>query len=319
MANELPLPSRTLPFSITLGSDVEVFLRDEDGNHDFPSGITTGTKATPEVIADDLSVQRDGMALEFNFEPKTCHNTRDIMDFFHTYTETYLKRMRKFVHERTGGKYSISKENVVKFDKEVLDRQDPYNLESGCSPYNVAALPSALEGVTYQMTGAPVYDFENGRHLSHHRVAGGHVHIGFDYMNGRVFSVEELEHECVIIAALLGTLTRYFYRGMNDYRRNLEVRAGLYPGYATCSSFRKKAYGIEYRYPTNAWLFSPKSKLLISKCLAHLLFAMRWEVDRNEFFRFVIRYPQKFSPHCSFINESETSHGKSILRNHGVR
>lgn len=80
----------------------------------------------------------------------------------------------------------------------------------------------------------PLACYEN----TNERAAGGHVHIGVDNL-----SKEEMEH---LVKVLDLYVTMPLMRYENPERRRHYGKAG---------SYRPKEYGLEYRTPSNVWIF----------------------------------------------------------------
>lgn len=116
----------------------------------------------------------------------------------------------------------ISQESVVEFDDDQFYHPDAY--VAGCDPdYSV-----------WNTTATP--DFS----ATKLRCAGGHIHIGC----GELTSEE--------LSALIKVLDVYVtlpFLHLEDPRRR-----ALYGG---AGAYRVKPYGVEYRTPSNIWIFDP--------------------------------------------------------------
>lgn len=130
-------------------------------------------------------------------------------------------------------KLQISEDAYAEFPEKEL--KDPLALISGCDPdYN------AYTGET----NTPP-DFYN----TNARSAAGHVHVGTKLAKGEI---EKL------VRALDLTLTIPALRFENAERRKLYGKAGC---------FRPKPYGLEYRTPSNFWIFTDERRKWVFRCV----------------------------------------------------
>jgi hypothetical protein len=120
--------------------------------------------------------------------------------------------------------------NDVGFPEEVL--RTPAARQLGClADYNAYAQGVAFPATTVEMLG--------GR-----RFAGGHIHIGYD--NPDNIPPWVAARLCDVFIGL-----RLTEQDHQPHRRTLYGQAGR---------FRPKPYGIEYRQPSNLWLFDNYSR-----------------------------------------------------------
>lgn len=144
--------------------------------------------------------------------------------------EEFIKRVQRTLVDikrnlkRNG--LSLSKNPFIKFDQDQL--LDPRSLVFLCNPdWNAWTLKKNEEVM-----------FEN----VHFRSAAGHIHIGMELSS----STKKL-----LLVQLLDILI-----GVGSYRMESVDRRKFY---GQAGSFREKPYGIEYRVPSNWWIWKKDS------------------------------------------------------------
>jgi hypothetical protein len=204
---------------ILVGCDPEVFVK-RNGVFESAYGLIKGDKKNPQKV-NRGAVQVDGMALEFNIDP--AHSE----DEFCINVQEVLSIMKSMVPD-----FEVVATPVADFSLEYLKAQPKEALELGCDP-DFNAWSGAVN---------PRPDGERPM-----RTASGHVHIGWsdkeDIQNG-----EHLER-CRLAAKQMD-----FYLGLPSLFYDGDKRRREMYGKAGC--FRPKAYGVEYRTLSNAWLNS---------------------------------------------------------------
>jgi len=204
---------------LSIGTDVELFAKDNQGKHKSLCGLIGGTKGSPRQL-DNLSpgfcVQEDNVALEYNIPP--CINKRQWIE------------ANKIMLEESGSilleyGFSISEEASVSFAKEEL--MHPNALLFGCEPdYNVWKLLENPKPICKDKTL---------------RTAGGHIHVGTN--KDVVDSVKLMDLFLGVPSILLDDTPS------SMKRRELYGKAG---------ALRPKSYGFEYRTLSNFWIFNDK-------------------------------------------------------------
>jgi len=120
----------------------------------------------------------------------------------------------------------VSADAFGPFSKEELSH--PYALVGGCDP--------DFNAYTGTLNPKPFLEYFD------ERAAGGHVHIGTEITDS------EVPHLVKVLDLFLGIP---LLERENPDRRQLYGKAG---------SFRRKPYGLEYRTPSNAWIFSSNDR-----------------------------------------------------------
>lgn len=214
--------------SLTIGMDPELFIWDRSNSEYVgAAGLVEGTKSDPCPIGDGLSVQKDGLALEFNRGPMSWP------EFCNYSPSEDLVRLNAYVnrHNPSSRRYQLHTTPVAFFSEAVMSMQDEADLELGCDP--------DFNAFTGKANPQPkVY--------GNYRCAGGHIHIG--WTNGEdPFDAGHYDM-CRVFAYLLSRNVGGYF-SFHDERCNF--RQSLYgkPG-----SFRPKPYGLEWRSPPNQWL-----------------------------------------------------------------
>ncbi len=214
--------------TFTIGCDPEVFLT-KSGKPVSAHGLIEGTKRSPQKTSHG-AVQVDGTALEFNTVPVELSN----YDAFNLNVVKTIDDMKKLVSG-----YSISKVSVQDYPEEYIKSLPHEALELGCDPdYNA-----------YTGEKNPRPDGERS-----FRSGAGHIHLGW----GQDIPVDNEEHIeiCRGIVKMLDATVGMFmtYIDREPRRRELYGKAG---------AFRPKSYGVEYRTPSNAWIWNRDRRNLV--------------------------------------------------------
>jgi hypothetical protein len=206
---------------ITMGADPEFFLMKDD-KYVSSHGIVPGTKRAPYPLPSG-AVQLDGTATEFNIKPAKS------ADEFASNIGAVLAELRSFVPDNYLFKFTPS----VQYDKHYFDTIPPSCKELGCDP----------DFSAYTSKENPKPNTRGGTL----RTGAGHLHIGWGTDMGGTSHM----WDCCQIVQQLDNFFRYYERvwDQDTTRRTLYGKPG---------AFRPKAYGVEYRVLSNAWLNHPK-------------------------------------------------------------
>lgn len=210
---------KKIPSDIAVGSDLEVFLYDNEDKKIVPCvGILQGTKEDPykpKGMPDGYAIQEDNVMVEYNIPPAT--SVGQFIKAMRTGRTMVLNELDR----RYGTKYSLyTKKHSHKF--RARDLVSPQAKLIGCEPDR-----NAYEGGSTRLN-PPAPGLE--------RSCGGHIHLGGDF-------------KCPdFVAALFAELFIGVYGGicapLTDPRAKWYGKPGI---------FRSKPYGIEYRTPNNSW------------------------------------------------------------------
>jgi len=210
-----------------IGTDTELMLWHTDTSSFISSeGLIGGTKDSPLPI-EGGHVQEDNVTTEFNISPVELYNNAAFI--------SSIKAIQKSVSKKVKSlgllPYVVSS---ATFNEDMLMSSQAKT--SGCSPdINVYTL---LENKYPALTG-------------NIRWAGGHIHLGNKEIAKNKLSLHKLVK---ILDRTVGVPLSIL--------DNLSDRRMLY-GKAGC--FRYKPYGVEYRTPSNVWLLTEESILLMLK------------------------------------------------------
>ncbi len=218
--------------NITVGADPEVFVAAGNGRGLPAYPYSTGTKKKPEVLEEGLRgdicrLQVDGMALEFNTLP---------FDGWLGFDRGIVKNLQAIESRITKGDFGhanniISKRQTMKFSKKQYENTPEEHKELGCDPDFCA--------YTLEANDKPEPEYAT-------RTAGGHIHIGWTE-EADIHDQGHIE-ACVAIVKAMD----YFFSLPMLFSADDASRRKLY-GKAGC--FRVKPYGVEYRTPSNFWIF----------------------------------------------------------------
>lgn len=210
--------------NITVGSDPEFFLVDENSGAVIPSSVyIPGNKHSPYRLGHGF-IHKDNVMLELN--PMPADNAYDFWN--------NIECLKNEIYEE-----GILPRNVAimpyahyKFEPSLL-LSCPTAFEFGCEPDFCAW---ANPRIPYYMAPSenPDHDFM--------RFAGGHIHVGVPNLNkkDKVSLIKVLD-------SIIGLHTTI--RDSDTERLRM---------YGTAGRFRYKKYGVEYRTPSNFWTANRK-------------------------------------------------------------
>jgi len=144
---------------LTLGSDPEFFLQNEDGTPAILIGKIGGSKEEPLDIGNGLSIQEDGVSMEFCIPP--CSTKKEWLIHLNA-----CKEQGDMIAKNNDAKLVTQSSQI--FDKKEL-KKHPKAMEFGCS--------QSFNGWTYGTTRVPPADTVGGL-----RTTGFHVHFGISNM-----------------------------------------------------------------------------------------------------------------------------------------
>lgn len=216
----------------TLGADPEVFVR-KNGKPISAYGLVPGTKASP-YKTDLGAYQVDGMALEFNINPTALHD-------FENFNLNIVKTMEGM--KKMAGVNFAKEVTVQDFDPEYLEAQPDEAKELGCDPdYNAYTLepnPRPNSGLNF-------------------RTAAGHIHVGW----GADIPIDNDEHIeiCANFVKMLDATVGMYMTFIDREPRRREL-------YGKAGAMRVKPYGVEYRTPSNVWIWNRNRRLVMHRML----------------------------------------------------
>lgn len=205
----------------SVGADPEFFLADNKGKPVPAVGLIGGTKDEPKFIfpGDTFSaVQEDNVMVEYNIAPA---QTAEEFVKNHLIVQAYLD---KAIKEK--GLVPLLKPSAV-FTKEQLESQQAQDI--GCIPDFDAWLDRPNDRLSVKTLGL-------------NRVAGGHVHVSYEFEGKRPDKYHQIEAVRMLDLAL-GVPSLML--DDDNIRRRYYGKAG---------AFRPKTYGVEYRTLSNFWL-----------------------------------------------------------------
>lgn len=212
-----------MDFEIKIGADPEVFVK--RGGKVVPAwGIIPGDKAEPHPV-NKGAIQVDGLATEFNIDPAAT------ADEFSTNVglvmEQLLERLKK-----DDPSSEFATESYATFSREEYEALPEKAREIGCVPdFNAYTERENRIGSA-----------------SRTRFVGGHVH--FSWTKDQDPKSYEHINACIMLTKMFDLFIGIPTLFLDPYspRRNYYGKAG---------NFRPKSYGVEYRTPSNFWIFKP--------------------------------------------------------------
>lgn len=230
--------SQIYRMSMTIGSDPEMFVEDENGVV-IPAFLFLGSKAKPDLTAEGTYGKKplywDGFQGEFETAAQTClgHHT----DSVQCGLKGLLIAAKKF-----NPKAKISSKTVVDITPKMLEEAKEEHVQFGCMPSLNA----------YGMSGKVA----NGRDINF-RPSGGHIHFGINQYspNNKGYTQAEYLRMVKALDAIIGVACVSLFENQdNPKRRELYGLAGEY---------RLPKHGLEYRVLSNAWLIHPMMMNLV--------------------------------------------------------
>jgi hypothetical protein len=201
----------------TIGADVEVFLKNKQGEVVTAEGIIRGTKYDPFQFLEDqpfFATSLDNVMAEFSIPPvKTredfAKNIQTSMDYISSILPQDL---------------SIFAFPAAELDEKFLQTEN--SLTFGCDP--------DFNAWNHGLMNQP----PNPYALGTLRTCGGHVHVGYD------------NPDVLVSMSLIKAMDLFIGLPMllaepNNQRKNVYGKAG---------AFRPKAYGVEYRTVSNYYI-----------------------------------------------------------------
>ncbi len=217
--------------NVTIGSDLEFFLKDKNDNLVSAIGLFDGTKENPKYINNGCYIQEDNVLGEANIPPVT--NKTDFIKYIN-----YIKNYVKETYPELVIHYSSSE--IIPFEMTLDTKAKTF----GCEPSLI---------VDYNEDGDIIPDLEfesmvEQKSVSLLRTGGFHIHIGYDDPD------EKTSREIVKLFEKNVTLPLLKYDNDQYNRRQSYGKAGEY---------RIKPYGLECRSLGSALLMNDELLSLI--------------------------------------------------------
>lgn len=209
---------------ITVGTDIEIFGYEQNSGDLTPfTGKLGADKKNPKQIDDwkHLSVQEDGIACEITFDPSTPKN-------FYTDAQTAYQKVRYWIRSQLHMDFL----NYSEID--TTGHQIPRKANQlGCDPDFDAYVQPVQE--------RPKLHIED---FGGYRFASGHIHLGTKGFG----CADEVPPfiQAQFADLFIGAPLRLTACARDQLRPKFYGLPGLY---------RPKPYGIEYRTPSNQWIF----------------------------------------------------------------
>lgn len=214
--------------TVTFGSDPEFFLANATTYEPLCAvGLVGGTKDKPRMVG-KFGLQEDNVMAEFTTPPAPSLDMN---------AENALLGVRTVLASLTPGSPDciIHDACTVEFTRAMLEAAGPQAMQFGCSP----DFDGYAQGARHPRVDPAALRTELGAW----RFAGGHIHVGYK-------DVCELpEYVAAMFCDLSIGLSLTVGGEKQGMRRTLYGMAGR---------FRPTKYGVEYRTPSNMWLYNPR-------------------------------------------------------------
>lgn len=231
-----------MTYALTIGTDPEVFLRNQSGEFFSAHDLVPGSKQSPHPVTSG-ALQPDGVAAEFNIDPASTSEE------FVTNISTVMKKLQEQIASiRPDLVIAISPTAV--FSEEYFKSLPDSAKDLGCTP--------DFNAYTGKQNSPPSTS-------EPFRTGSGHIHVGW----GEGFLRADRKHFqlCRDMTKQLDSVL-YFASLLWDKD---EKRRTLY---GKIGAFRPCRYGVEYRPMSNAYLSSQKVQEYVfetTRTLADLL------------------------------------------------
>jgi hypothetical protein len=212
---------------ITFGSDPEFFLWDEGKRRPVVAvGLVGGTKDKPRMV-EGYGLQEDNVMAEITTPPaETCSTNLSVAV---AGVGVVLRNLL------TPGRYRLHRSNEHEFTLAELREAGPQAMQFGCSP----DFDGYATGARHPRVSPDALLTDAGAM----RFAGGHIHVGYKA------KADMPEY----VAALLCDLTIGLFLTMGAEKQGKRRQL-----YGMAGRFRPTKYGVEYRTPSNQWLYDER-------------------------------------------------------------
>lgn len=220
----------------SIGCDPEFFVA-KRGVPVPACGLVPGTKDEPfktEVGA----MQVDGLALEININPVPLMSSH-INEFDRRIIATL--RTTRDAAIKNGGQLSVYKGSVAEFSEETMDGLSDDDKRLGCDP--------DWNAYTCQPNETPDGSVN-------FRAAGGHIHIGWDDTASNPVDDPDYIAMCADFVKVMDLFVGIPMKILDTEERRRQM-------YGKAGAFRPKPYGVEYRSPSNWWIFEKSRRLAV--------------------------------------------------------
>lgn len=254
--------------NVKIGADPELFLIKEK-EVISAEGLIGGTKNEPKIISDEgHAVQEDNVMVEFNIPPS--ENEEDFLNNIN-FVKDYLKQNGR-IHKSI---LHIVPHAKLKPEYLKTDQAKSFGCEPDFNVYNMEENESC-----------------SAKDIGNIRVAGGHIHIGYENPNGFINNllIKMLDITLGLESVILDT---------DEVRRKF---------YGFAGSFRIKEYGVEYRTLSNFWI---KNDELIKWAYKNTMLAINL-INSGKAISLISKYSKKVE---LAINDNDKSLALSILEN----
>jgi len=232
----------------TIGADPEFFIRSEAGVHPI-TGLLGGEKGAPVEVEDDghtYGMQEDNLMAEYNV-PATEAGSSEFAETVTRGRELTLARIRESLPE---AQFVLRPE--VEFEEHHV--LTPQGQMFGCAP-DQDAYANGDYRAPLRLTHGSEYPV---------RFAGGHIHIGH--------SLDIPNH--VIVQFLDATI------GLAGVMHDSALERREY--YGKAGVYRDKPYGLEYRTPSNWWIWSKDHAEHVESTVFYLLSSLEGEMRQMQ-------------------------------------
>lgn len=235
--------------TLYIGADPEMFIKSRaTGLPVSAHDIVPGTKAVPYRIHPNVQVQADGTAVEFNINPIVYDGQRTLENAASDFDSRIYWAIEDIKYLYLEGRnLRINETEVVQYASDYFQALPESAKELGCEPdYNAYLGRMNILNIPKDKPTM--------------RTAAGHIHIGWIPPERHINNIYNKEHinDCRIIIANLDNMLRY----TQPPRERDSIRRQLYGDYG---AFRPKKYGVEWRTPSNFWLWHANNRYRMFK------------------------------------------------------
>lgn len=245
---------------LLLGADPELFIRNKKTNS-FVSAhdLIPGSKVKPYKLNNQVSVQVDGTAAEFNISP-----AKNVSTFIQS-VNSAKKGLKRLLRQK-GKDYQLMITSSVQYDAVYYSSLPRYVKIIGCDlDYDAYSLQERIPEEDQQLLPEGLV------------VGGGHLHFGYIDQDRYVQEPYPNVHleDCARLSRQLDA-SLWFLSYLWDYDSKRRQT------YGEKGRFRPKPYGCEYRSLSNAWIRNKELMSWIFKASNHAFQILHQRIYLND-------------------------------------
>lgn len=224
---------------LTYGADPELFIRVRGFGTVPICGLIGGSKSKPLDVS-GFGLQEDNVMAEYTVP--VSYSSSDMI----VYSDEGRATLLRWLTNKHNMPYDIVKDHAQNMSHDMLERAGPGAREFGCSP----DFDAYKQGEPYRRISPEVLMNPTGQW----RFAGGHIHIGYKELHPNV--------PAWVVAMFMDATVGLH---LVQYDRQPQRRQW----YGQAGRHRPTPYGVEYRVPSNRWLYQGETRTMLQRGLSY--------------------------------------------------